>query len=167
MKILKKFLPGLVLIASLISCKEQSVLPVEPVHHTFFLRHKGADMPIWVHGNAESNKIVLYLHGGPGDCAMCYRHYFKALEKDMMVAYWDQRVAGSSSGKVNPATLRYEQFSEDAFYAIKLLKQQYPNAHIYLLAHSFGVELAWQFMGTGQNQTMVAGLTAVNGMFSY
>jgi pimeloyl-ACP methyl ester carboxylesterase len=137
------------------------------VQHDLHLRHKGADMPVWVRGNVASRKIVLFLHGGPGDCAMCYRYYLKDLERDVAVAYWDQRIAGSSSGKVDPSTLTYEQFGEDAYYVVKLLKQQYPQAEVYLLAHSYGVELAWEFLTRKpEHQQMVKGLMAVNGTFS-
>lgn len=124
-------------------------------------------MPIWVKGNAQSNKIILFVHGGPGDCAMCYRYYLKGLESTAMVAYWDQRVAGSASGQVRESTLRYAQFGEDMELVVKLLRKQYPTASIYLLAHSFGVELAWQFLTTGTNQQLVSGAIIVNGMFSY
>jgi pimeloyl-ACP methyl ester carboxylesterase len=137
------------------------------VQQDLHLRHKGADMPIWVRGNLASQKIVLFLHGGPGDCAMCYRHYLKGLERDVAVAYWDQRAAGSSSGHTDPATLTYEQFGEDAYYVIKLLNQQYPQAEVYLLAHSYGVELAWQFLTKKpEHQQLVKGLIAVNGVYS-
>jgi pimeloyl-ACP methyl ester carboxylesterase len=133
---------------------------------TFYIRNKGADMPIWVRGNLDSNKIIIFFHGGPGDCAMCYRYYLKKLEDGAAVAYWDQRIAGSSSGIPDLATLTYEQFGEDAFYAISLLREQYPGKQIYIMAHSFGVELAWQFLTTGENQKMVNGLLLVNGTFS-
>ncbi|MCC6413503.1 MAG: alpha/beta hydrolase [Saprospiraceae bacterium] len=146
----------------LVACNK----PEGVVEDNLVLRNKGADMPIWVRGNIGSQKIVLYLHGGPGDCAMCYRYYFESLEKDVAVAYWDQRVAGASSGNVDPATLNYEQFGEDAFLAINLLKQKYPDAEIYLLAHSFGVELAWQYLSVEGRQDMVKGLMLVNGTFS-
>ncbi len=149
----------------LLGCKENDSEPREDA--TLYLRHKGADMPVWVKGNKQPNKIVLFVHGGPGDCAMCYRYYLKELENDVMMAYWDQRVAGASSGKVDPATLRYAQFGEDMELVIRLLKKQYPNAEVYLLAHSFGVELAWQFLTTGNNQQQVSGAMMVNGMFSY
>lgn len=152
-------------IIGLISCKEKDAQPREDA--TIFLRHKGANMPIWVKGNRQPNKIVLFVHGGPGDCAMCYRYYLKDLEKDVLMAYWDQRVAGASSGKVDPATLRYAQFGEDMELVVSLLKKQYPDAQVYLLAHSFGVELAWQYLTTGDNQEQVAGAMMVNGMFSY
>jgi len=153
------------LLVVLFSCQDSSVRPTESTN--LFLRNKGANMPVWVRGNGASNQIVLFLHGGPGDCSMCYRYYLKELEQNMMVAYWDQRVAGSSSGKVDPATLRYDQFNEDLELVVKLLKREYPNARIYFLAHSFGVELAWQYLTKGTNQQQVAGLMAVNGMYSY
>ncbi|MCF2498882.1 alpha/beta fold hydrolase [Dyadobacter chenhuakuii] len=72
-------------IIGLISCKEKDAQPREDA--TLFLRHKGADMPIWIKGNRQPNKIVLFVHGGPGDCAMCYRYYLKDLEEDVMMAY--------------------------------------------------------------------------------
>ncbi|MEQ8812611.1 MAG: alpha/beta hydrolase, partial [Imperialibacter sp.] len=77
-----------------------------------------------------------------------------------------QRIAGSSAGNADPASLTYEQFGEDAFYAVSLLHQQYPGKKIYIMAHSFGVELAWQFLTTGENEKMVNGLLVVNGTFS-
>ena len=138
----------------------------QPVSDDLHLRHKGADMPIWVRGNPDSQKIVLYVHGGPGDCAMCYRYYLQKLEQDFMVAYWDQRIAGASSGTAQPETLTYEQFGEDMELVINLLRQEYPNAQIYLLAHSFGVELVWQYLSDPANQQNIAGLALVNGTFS-
>lgn len=163
MKTLRNILYFVCISLLFIACEKQEDAFAE---QTLFLRHKGADMPIWVRGNTASNKIVLYLHGGPGDCAMCYRHYLKGLENDVAVAYWDQRVAGASSGKVDPKTLNYAQFGEDTELVVKLLRNQYPNAQIYLLGHSFGVELTWQFLTTGNNQKLVSGAIVVNGIFS-
>ncbi|MEQ9374961.1 MAG: alpha/beta hydrolase [Imperialibacter sp.] len=133
---------------------------------TFYVRNEGADMPVWVRGNLDSGKIILYVHGGPGDCAMCYRYYLKGMESEVAVVYWDQRIAGSASGNVDPKTLNYEQYTEDAFYVVSLLRQQYPGKKIYLMGHSFGVEVTWQFLTTNDNQSMVAGALIVNGTFS-
>lgn len=140
--------------------------PEGPVAESLRLRHKGADMPIWVHGNLDSRKIVLYLHGGPGECALCLRSYFARAEEQVAMAYWDQRMAGSASGNSDPATLNYQQFAEDLRLVLQLLKKQYPDVDIYLLGHSFGVEMAWQFLTTGQNQDLVAGFIAMDGTFS-
>jgi pimeloyl-ACP methyl ester carboxylesterase len=158
---MKKILT-LIICAALFSCSDDTT----DVKDTFYLRNDGADMPIWVRGNLDADKIVIFFHGGPGDCAMCYRYYLKGMESEVAVAYWDQRIAGSSAGNADPASLTYEQFGEDAFYAVSLLRQQYPGKKIYIMAHSFGVELAWQFLTTGENQKMVNGLLVVNGTFS-
>lgn len=165
MKTIHKLL-SFCLLLSLLACGDRDV--VKPTEQTtLFLRNKGADMPIWISGNSQSNKIILFVHGGPGDCSMCYRYYLKGIERDAMVAYWDQRVAGSSSGKVSESTLRYTQYNEDMELVVKLLKKQYPNASIYLLGHSFGVELVWQYLTTGNNQQQVSGAMVVNGMYSF
>jgi pimeloyl-ACP methyl ester carboxylesterase len=140
--------------------------PNGPIEDNLRLRHKGADMPIWVRGNIDSRKIVLFLHGGPGECALCLREYFTKVEEKAAVAYWDQRIAGSASGNADPATLNYPQFAEDLEMAVRLLKEHYPDAEIYLLGHSFGVEMAWQFLTTGNNQDLVSGFVAMNGTFS-
>lgn len=148
--------------SALFACSDDTT----DVKDTFYLRNDGADMPIWVRGNLDADKIVIFFHGGPGDCAMCYRYYLKGMESEVAVAYWDQRIAGSSAGNADPSSLTYEQFGEDAFYAVSLLRQQYPGKKIYIMAHSFGVELAWQFLTTGENEKMVDGLLVVNGTFS-
>lgn len=130
------------------------------------LRHKGADMPIWVRGNLQNKKILLYLHGGPGECAMCMREFFTPIEKEMTVVYWDQRIAGSAAGNADPKTLNYEQFAEDLKMVVRLLKRQYPGTDIYLFGHSFGVEMGWQFLTTDNNQDLVKAFIALDGTYS-
>ena len=64
------------------------------------------------------------------------------------------------------AILNYEQYAEDCSYVVKLLKQKYPDARIFLMGHSFGVELGWQYLTTRDWQNQVAGFIAVNGTHS-
>lgn len=130
------------------------------------LRHKGADMPLWVRGNMGSGKILIFLHGGPGECALCLRDYFVDIEKEIAVVYWDQRIAGSAAGNANPATLNYPQFAEDLEMVVRLLKKQYPEHELYLLGHSFGVEVVWQFLTTGNLQQLVKACIALDGSYS-
>ncbi|MFN4235616.1 MAG: alpha/beta fold hydrolase [Bacteroidia bacterium] len=130
------------------------------------LRYKNADMPIWIRGNSNADRIVLFLHGGPGGCAMCLRTYFQSVEKHLIVAYWDQRLAGSSGGKSHPNQLTYLQFADDLKQVVLLIKKQYPNKRLYLLGHSFGVEMAWQFLTTDNNQALVDGFIVMDGTYS-
>lgn len=119
--------------------KYESVRP----QTVLYLRHKGADMPIYVQGNPASQTIILFLHGGPGSGAIVAEHWFKGLTKQYAVALWEQRAAGSSSGQVDESTLTYEQFGEDCRHVVDLLQKKYPQAKIFLMGHSFGVELGW------------------------
>ncbi len=157
------YLSFLLILILLSACNDEGDLNVT---RDLRLRHKGADMPIWVRGNMASGKLILYLHGGPGDCAMCYRYYFKELESTYAVAYWDQRIAGSSSGNTDVSTLTYAQFLEDTELVIDLLRQQFPDVDIYLMGHSFGVELGWQYLAKTANQAKVKGFMVVNGIYS-
>lgn len=151
----------------LLACVQLSCTRLDPViSETLRLRHQGADMPIWVRGNFESRKLLLFLHGGPGECSICLREYFAGIEAEMAVAYWDQRISGSASGTAGPETIRYTQYAEDLELVIRLLQRQYPGAQIYLFGHSFGVELAWQFLTTGQQQDLVRGAILLNGTYA-
>jgi hypothetical protein len=58
-------------------------------------------------------------------------YVFKDLQKKYVVALWEQRAAGSSSGNVDESTLNYEQYAEDCFYVVKLLKQKYSGSKIF------------------------------------
>lgn len=153
----------MLLAGSLTACKQEAEPPLSA---DLTLRHEGADMPIWLRGNPDAGKIVLYLHGGPGECAMCLRPYFRDLEAKVVVAYWDQRIAGSARGNADPAGLTYVQVADDLRRVVELLHSQYPDMEVYLFAHSFGVEMAWQFLTTGNNQDLVAGAVMLNGTFS-
>lgn len=130
------------------------------------LQYKNAHMPIWVRGETESKKIVLYLHGGPGECSFCLRPYFEGIEKSALVAYWDQRAAGSSRGNAAPESMNYVQYADDLKQVLLLLRNQYPGYEIYLFGHSFGVELGWQFLTTANNQQLVNGFMVMNGTYT-
>jgi pimeloyl-ACP methyl ester carboxylesterase len=130
------------------------------------LRYKGADMPVWVRGNGSSDRIVLFLHGGPGECAMCLRKYFMSAENQLIMAYWDQRMSGSSGGMADPSQLNYPQFADDLKQLVLLLKKLFPDKKIFLLGHSFGVEMGWQFLTTENNQSLVDGFIVTNGTYS-
>lgn len=160
---MKIILPILALFAMVIcGCNKDE----DELTHNLRLRYKGADMPIWVRGNAASDRMVLFLHGGPGGCSMCLRRYFSEVEKQLTMVYWDQRMAGSSGGSGEPTQLNYPQFADDLKQVVLLLKQQYPNKRLFLLGHSFGVEMAWQFLTTDNNQNLVNGFIAMDGTYS-
>lgn len=154
-----RFFLLLLLLFSSSSCKK------EPVAHSrdLTLRVGAADMPVWVRGNPEGGRIILFLHGGPGECSYCLRPFFEGIEQNALMVYWDQRLAGSSRGNADPQAWSYAQHANDLRQLVLLLKQLYPEQSIWLFGHSFGVELGWEFLCTGNNAALVAGFVAMNG----
>jgi len=134
----------------------------------FYLQSKGAQMPIWVRGNLASNVLILHLHGGPGEGSLyeSYSPFWQKLETAYGVVYWDQRGSGSSNGNVDSSTITYAQFGQDCHDVIRLLKKEFPDKEIFLLGHSFGVELGWQFLTTDDWQNEVKGFMLVDGTYS-
>lgn len=159
---MKSLLFTLLIIASAIGCKPEGTLH----NRDLTLQYKNAHMPIWVRGATDSKKILLYLHGGPGECSFCLRPYFEGIEKSALVAYWDQRAAGSSRGNAGPESMNYAQYADDLKQVVLLLRSQYPGYQVYLFGHSFGVELGWQFLTTNDNQSLVQGFVAMNGTYA-
>lgn len=127
---------------------------------SFFVRKNGADMPVHVSGNKTSNTFILILHGGPGDGGLKYaNHTFSnLLEKDYVLAYWDQRHQGNSHGHLNNEDIRIDVMVEDTHAVIKSLKQRYgENINLFLLGHSWGGLLGTAYLLKNDYQTEVNG----------
>jgi pimeloyl-ACP methyl ester carboxylesterase len=149
----------------LISCSDEPEAGM--IDEMLFLRHKGSDMPVYVRGNSASENIILIIHGGPGSNSYIYSYFFdKTLEKDYVVAYWDQRASGASQGNPKENTFTYEQVTEDANLVVKLLKQKYSKPNVFLMGHSFGVEILMQYLIDPGYSTDIKGYIAVNGTHS-
>ena len=58
-------LAGLMLLLAMASISCGEVLEGTE-QEVLFLRHKGADMNVWVRGNIDSKVIILVVHGGAG-----------------------------------------------------------------------------------------------------
>lgn len=98
--------------------------------------------PILVRGNIESGKMLVFLQGGPGETAIDfarsdYPRWKKTLEKEVAIAYYDQRGHNQSVKKIDTTKISYDQYSLDAIAISKMLKEKY-DVEIYLLGHSAG-----------------------------
>lgn len=135
----------------------------------FFLRHKGADMPVWLRGNIQSNIFILHLHGGPGGSSIdeAVAKVYLPLEKDYAMLYWDQRASGASQGRAQAETIHMEQFVEDLELLIDLVQSKYDNPKIFLHGHSWGGALGAAFLGKDGNQNKVAGWIELNGAHNW
>ena len=102
----------------------------------------GMEQWVLIRGEDRNNPVLLWLHGGPGSAQMPVAHAFNSdLEKDFIVAHWDQRGAGKSNPRdFDENTMTIEQYIQDAHELTLYLKQKYNQDKIYLLGHSWGTQ---------------------------
>ena len=137
----------------------------------FFLQNDGAIMPIRVMGNKQSDRFVIFLHGGPGGNVVGARDFlapsFAGIEEDVAMVYWDQRCAGASQGNCDNSELSFEAYSEDLDKVILLLEDHYgDNIDVFLMSHSFGGWLATMYLSDRQRHDRISGWIDIDGAFN-
>ncbi len=108
---------------------------------TIFVRHKKADMPAYIHGNASEKVFLIILHGGPGGTGLDYRvNTIKSeIEKNNAVVYFDQRGCGNSQGSYSESDLSVDLMAEDILALVKVIKAKYGDeSRFFLMGHSWG-----------------------------
>ncbi|MGB5935823.1 MAG: alpha/beta hydrolase, partial [Ornithinimicrobium sp.] len=123
----------------------------------------GHDQDIMLRGQDSGAPVLLFLEGGPGGTAIGrIRNSGTALEKDFVVATWDQRGTGKSYDALEPAsTLTLDQMVDDTVQVSDYLRERFDQNKIYLVGSSWGTiigVLAAQrapdnyhaYIGTGQ-----------------
>lgn len=152
----------------LIGCRKEKVQHSDIIKDHFFLENNGATMPVYVEGNINSNKILIMVHGGPGDGALYYNtdEATNIAEKEFAMVYWDQRLAGITQG--NKSDVSINAYTEDLGKLIFLLRSRYGHSKkIYLIGHSWGGLLVPLFLEEGNNQSQVSGWIQVDGVHDY
>lgn len=118
---------------------------------------------ILIRGEDQSNPVLLYIHGGPGNPETSYIvPYQKGWEEHFTVVNWDQRGSGRSyyTG-IDRETLTTEQICMDAIELTEYLKKEFQVDKIYLVGHSYGTyvgmkciqmkpEYYYAYVGIGQ-----------------
>ncbi len=138
----------------------------EPLGNDFvFVRHKNADMPLWVKGNVTSDVFIIYLHGGPGGSSFIdiQNNFFSGIEEVYAMVYYDQRASGNSLGKSRNELLTLDQFVEDLDVVIQYIQQTYAPSNIVLMGHSWGGTLGTAYLLNSDYQTKVSGWIEVDG----
>lgn len=148
-----------------LSCKKE-VTSGEKIEDTLYIENDDATMPVYLHGNLNSNAIILVLHGGPGGSGLEYRdgQYAIDLEKEFVMAYWDQRGQGMAQGHGNPNDLKISLMVDDLVKVIQVIKHKYgEDKSIFLFGHSWGGMLGSAFMIDSTRQKLVNGWIESNG----
>lgn len=155
---------------NLVSCQKEQINTQGMISEQFYVENNGAKMPVLMEGNINSNAIVLWVHGGPGGTAIGFENdeqISTMLEPYHAVAYWDQRVAGSSQGGFTPK-LELSQYVDDLKKVVAVIKKRYGvEKNIYMLSHSWGGMVAPAFLTEGNNQDSFKGWINVAGEHSY
>ena len=149
-------------------CQKEKISKTGIIKDHFYLENEDAKMPVYVEGNISSDKILIIVHGGPGDGSLYYNtdEATNIAEKEFAVAYWDQRLAGITQG--NKEAVDIANYLIDMKKLILLLRYRYGQSKkIYLLGHSWGGLLVPLFIEEGSNQSLVAGWIQVDGEHNY
>lgn len=130
----------------------------------FFVKSKGAEMPVFIKGNIRSGTIILFLHGGPGGNASLpsFMPVSKELEKDYAFAYWDQRGSGLSRGNPDSDTFTIEQFVEDLDLVVETITLRYQNPRIIFYGISWGGALGSAYLSTNDYQNKIDGFICMD-----
>ena len=168
MKILKKLriaFSSLLVSMILFSCQEEIEVSLSAENH-YHLKVDGAYLPVLVRGNTASNVILLFVQGGPGlssiDAATVdFFEWENSLERDVAIAYYDQRGVGNKQGKFDLEQITMDQYIKDLGVVVQFLRQLYPDSKVVLFGHSFGGHLSYRYVLQGQVE--VDGLISMAG----
>ena len=163
-------LSNLILVIGLFlgSCQRDNIHTSGIIKEQFYLQNGDSKMQVYVEGNITPKKIVITVHGGPGDGSLYLNvgEVNNIAEKQLAIAYWDQRLSGSSQGNKQDKSLN--SYVDDLKKLIILLKSRYgTDTKVYLLAHSWGGMIAPKFLEVPENQNMVEGWIQVDGAHNY
>ncbi len=128
------------IIFGVFSCSKEND-DINNLSKTIFVRHRQADMPAYIHGNASEKVFLIILHGGPGGTGLQYRmNTIKSeIEKNNAVVYFDQRGSGNSQGSYSEADVSIDLMAEDVLALAKVIKAKYgDDSRLFLMGHSWG-----------------------------
>lgn len=163
---IKKYISVIFSVIVLMSCTKEHPLVIDD---TFFLRHKGAEMPVYVNGNRESKTFVVLLHGA-GSFGLSFRNgaFSEILEKEFAFVYWDQRGQGTSQGNYPGPENIIELMASDIVALVNVLKQKYgDDINLFLMGHSFGGMLGLEALLNQGLQNDINGFISISGAHDF
>lgn len=145
--------------------KQYAVPPPNGIYEEQYVRIGGIDQWVTIHGSDRDNPVLLFLHGGPGDCTNPWTYVlFAPWQKHFTVVQWDQRGAGKTLRKSGPSvlpTVAVERMVQDGIELSDYLRTHLRKRKIIIVGHSFGTILGltmartspdkyYAYVGTGQ-----------------
>ena len=155
------------MVSGMVSCSKESE-DLTALRETIFVRHKNADMPARIFGNASEKVFLIILHGGTGGTGLEYRvnTIRTEVEKNNAVVYFDQRGSGSSQGSYSEKEVSIDLMAEDVLALAKVIKAKYgEDSKLFLMGHSWGGALGPATLLKDQNEFL--GWIDVNGAHDF
>ena len=108
----------------------------------YYAEPKTGTLPVFIRGNISLGQILLYIQGGSAEKGIDfgrsdYPRWKKSLERQVAIAYFDQRGLNQRIKQIDTTRINSEQICADIFTIARLLKEKY-KAKIYLFGHSSG-----------------------------
>lgn len=133
-----------------------------------YIESDGALLPIMAKGNKDSNDYIIIAAGGPAGDGIMYHYvfpFFKKLEKEYQIIYYDQRASGNAKGLPLKSTLNLSQHAVDLDKIILSIKNKDDKATIYLMGYSYGGSIVFSYLKNEQLGTKVDGAIMIAGAF--
>lgn len=119
-----------------------SLISQQKVKDFYYVEPKTKNLPVFIRGNLESKKILLYVQGGGAENGIDfgrsdYPRWKSTLETKVAIAYFDQRGLNRRVKKIDTSKINTSQVLKDIITIAKSLKEKY-KAEIHLFGHSMG-----------------------------
>lgn len=136
---------------------------------TFTLKREGAEMPVYVHGDASEKIFVLCLSGGPGDPGLNLRSAWgDIMEEKYAMVYWDQRGTGMAQGNLTRENMNLEVLQDDLLALVALLKHKFgEDIKLFLFGHSWGSVYGTSILVDKNNQNLFKGWISSSGGYDF
>ena len=131
----------LIILSLVLLLNSCTTTPESKDREVYYVQIEDAYLPVYTLGTkTNTEKIILFVHGGPGLSSVFYSHmpFFQELAKEYKIFFWDQRGAGGSRGHSDKSSMSIPQFVKDMDVVYNSIKAKYPNAKIYVMGHSYG-----------------------------
>lgn len=105
----------------------------------------GISQVISIKGKDNTNPILLYLHGGPGESVMDKAEAFTSkLQSNFVVVQWDQRDTGKTlTLNASPEAPTVSLMKHDAKEVVDYLLKRFGQRKLYVVGHSWGTVLGF------------------------
>ena len=107
-----------------------NISKAQTVKDFFYVEKDNKELPVFIRGNLDNKIIIIFVQGGPGETAIDfgrsdYPRWQNTLEKEVAIAYYDQRGLNKKANRIDTTLINYNQYSKDIIRVSKQLKEKY------------------------------------------